>query len=251
MPRSLRATQRWLQDAIAAETPVSPAAARGRVKPSRTLAPAERVAIYRDMYLARLEEALRADYPLLAQFLGDELFGDLLRLYLSENPSRSYTLNRLGDRLPAFLAAVEGLPRPGFSAALARYELTLTEVFDEEHAEPIRTEALTGLRPDHLPALRFRTVPAFRLVALSHPVHLYPAPSSTRSKRTCLAIVRRDYTVSALELSRPAHSLLGALAAGATLGEALGRTRPANLGEWFRDWAEAGIFAAIERPARP
>ena len=42
--------------------------------PSQTLTSAERLDIYRDMYLLRMEEALAIDYPGLKHFLGEEEF---------------------------------------------------------------------------------------------------------------------------------------------------------------------------------
>ena len=44
------------------------------VQPSATLTALERVGIYRDMYLARLSEALESDYPGLLHYLGKDGF---------------------------------------------------------------------------------------------------------------------------------------------------------------------------------
>ena len=69
-----------------------------------------------------------------------------------------------------------------------------------------------------------------------------------------IAVYRRTYRVNRLDLSPPAHALLEALAAGAPLGEAVGRViarrgRPRVAAEdlfaWFREWVAAGIFRAV------
>src|SRR5207248_8962330 len=83
------------------------------ILPSRSLRPAERVAIYQGMYLLRMEEALVSDYPALKHLLGDQRFAALVRDYVAAFPSVSYTLNRLGDHFPEFVAKWKGAPRPG------------------------------------------------------------------------------------------------------------------------------------------
>src|ERR1700682_478706 len=110
----LARTQRWMQafivapgemdeDALRAEAVQSEIPADEALKlvlRSDTLTPLERVGIYRGMYLARLVEALESDYPGVRHFLGEEGFYDLASRYVDAHPSRSYTLNRLGDHLP-------------------------------------------------------------------------------------------------------------------------------------------------------
>src|SRR5262245_47915279 len=108
--------QRWMQAVIVApgadsEAFSSPAAdeeipaeqAATVVLPSRTLTGPERVAIYRDMFLVRMRDALQTDYPGVAHFLGEERFHRLAVDYVLAHPSRSYTLNRLGDHFPEFV----------------------------------------------------------------------------------------------------------------------------------------------------
>jgi hypothetical protein len=72
-------------------------------------------------------------------------------------------------------------------------------------------------------------------------------------KDTWVAVFRRSYAVRRLELTRDQHRLLTALAAGATIGEAVERTlassrrslRPEEFFTWFRDWVSAGMFQAL------
>ncbi len=245
MPRELRSLQTWMQRAIIAEDPTPRAAVNRRIKPSRTLAPQERLDIYRDMYEARLGEALGADYPLLAKFLGEHMFDELVHLYLAEHPSRSYTLNRLGDHLPDFLSNLEGLPMPGFACDLARYELAVTVVFDEEHAPPLDPARLAKIPPESWAGARLRTVSALRLLALDYPAHRFE-DKALRRKKSWVAVVRRDYSVNWVELTHPGYTLLQRLIEGRTLGEAIGRRSPAMLTEWFREWTAAGIFSAVD-----
>src|ERR1019366_2533254 len=119
------------------------AEARRAILPSKTMAPLERLAVYQGMYPLRMRDALEADYPGLAAFLGHERFFDFVLAYVAVHPSRSYTFARPGDP--------------------ARLERGVTEVFevDEEGSErPSRP-------PRHVAedweSRRFATPPTLRL----------------------------------------------------------------------------------------
>jgi len=215
----LAATQRWLQAVITApgedaEALRSPEAARqippGRaleaVKPSWSLTALERLGIYRGMYEARMREALEVDYPLLAGFLGPELWEQLISLYIRQYPSRSYTLNRLGDYLPLFLNELEGLPRPRFAADLARYEFAVSSVFDAPEDHAITPEDAARVPEDAWEDARLVPIRAFRLEAFHYPVSRYaeavredPRVRPPRPQKTWLVIFRRDYTPLSLD----------------------------------------------------
>lgn len=230
----LKTLQRGMQDYVVAG---KAAAIEAEVRPSHSMSPTERLDVYRGMYEARLVEALKVDYPGLARHLGDSQFDELASLYVREHPSRTYTLNRLGDGLPAFLTRIAGLPNPAFVRDLALYELAVTQIFDE--AEPEPAAPLTNLSTNsHL-----SIIPAFRLLALWHPVQ----NNDTRRERTYLAIYRRDYAVTHLRLTRGAYLILESLSGRATLGKAVERAKGASqrqIREWFRTWTAEGLLIA-------
>src|SRR5438128_6310270 len=145
----------------AAATELSPERLPEVVLPSRTLAPAERVGIYQGMYLLRMEEALESDYPALKHFLGPRGFRALVREYVASFPSRSYTLNRLGDHLPRFILGAGGLRHPAFCHDLARLELALTQVFDEAETPSLGPEAVAAVPEEQWPSARLRPIAAF------------------------------------------------------------------------------------------
>ncbi len=248
----LGSVQHWMQSYIR-EGGAAADEAAALIRPSRALAPLERLDIYRGMYELRLVEALRADYPGLVRLLGEDLFDELARLYVAAHPSRSYTLNRLGDRLPEYLARVEGLPKPGFTRALARLELAETLVFDEEESLHASAEFLTGVPADQWSGLRFRPISALRLLRLDYPAHLF-ADAALRPKKTRLIVYRRDFAVASLSVSEPAMALFEALAEGRPLSDAVERADRAKESEifgWFRDWFSEGLFQSVEAAQPP
>lgn len=233
------------------------------ILPSRTLEPVERLGIYHGMYLLRMRDALLGDYPALEHFLGEGNFTRLVSEYVQAHPSRSHTLNRLGDQLPEFIASRADVPRREFCADLARLERAISEAFDAPETPPLAQEAIASIPPDGWERARFETIPAFQLLALRYPANAYVQSvrdedhdhhPKARLKPEWVAVYRRDYTVYRLDLTKPAHELLADLARGERLGDAIAaalkrpaRRRPAedDLFRWFREWVGGGVFAAV------
>ena len=230
------------------------------VLPSHSMTSAERVGVYHGMYLMRMEEALEADYPVIRYHLGDHQFFHLVREYVDRYPSTSYTLNRLGDHLPQFFLDEPQWPQAEFLHDLARLELAMTEVFDEEESPILGAEELEAIPPDEWEETQLRPISAFRLLAFKHAVvpnlvayHKDRPSPSPRRRASWVALYRRDYSVLRLELSRAEYDLLSAIVDGAPLGEALTTAaasksprQQAKVFRWFRTWISEGLFTAIE-----
>lgn len=232
------------------------------IRPSRTLSAAERLDVYHGMYPLRMREALGGDYPALAHFLGDARFEALVAAYVQAHPSRSFTLNRLGDHLPAFLEHAD-LPRRAFCHDLARLELAVTQAFDAEETPRLTDADIALVNPDDWEHARLRPIAALRVLALRYPANAYVQSlrdddhdhPPIKRRDNWVAVYRRDYAVYRLELSRSAHDLLVGLAAGQPLGAAITtalarptrpRPEPEALFRWFREWVSEGLFQAVE-----
>jgi len=212
------------------------------------------------MYLMRMEEALETDYPVIRYHLGDHQFAHLVREYVERYPSTSYTLNRLGDHLPQFFLDRPKWPQATFLHDLARLELAMTEVFDEEESPVLSAKELEAVSPEAWEEARLRPVSAFRLLAFKHAVipnlvayHEDRPSPNPRRRASWVALYRRDYSVLRLELSRAEYDLLRAIVDGAPLGEALttaaaskSQRQQAKVFRWFRTWISEGLFTAIE-----
>jgi len=274
-PPGLDRVQRWMQaliqdqgtcaEAIASEraqVEIPADQARTVVLPSKTLSSFERLDIYREMNLLRMEEALASDYPALKHYLGDEEFMRMVARYVEVYPSRSYTLNRLGDHLLEFLATIDDLPKPDFCRDLARLELALTGVFDAGETAPLTAQAVQAVPPDAWESARLKPIEAFRLLEFNYPVSRYlgfvdeenPVPRLAR-KKTWVVAYRSNYSVHRMDLTQPAYELLSALASGETVGDAIvsvmtrkfrRAVKEKQLFEWFRDWMAEGLFQAVE-----
>jgi hypothetical protein len=260
----LRRLQEQLRAAIAGAGPLAldPSSV---LRSTGKLSAAERLDFYRRSHRQRLLEAMRASYPGLAHMLGRELFDDLASEYLHERPPRSYTLQRLGEGLPAYLEAsrpdAEG-PRetwPDLMIDLARLEWTFAEVYDAAGLEGEATPTAAGLpsRPDTgWLAATAEPSPCLRLVRSSFAAGPYLAavrrgeePPLPVPAESFLALSRRNYGVRLTPLDAPQYRLLGALCHGAPIEQAAAAAEMAPLAAWqaVRRWSEESCFRSLRR----
>jgi hypothetical protein len=292
-PRTLDVVQRWFQAVI-----THPEGVEGGVESeeaqrlihlkraeleavigrSRNLSAAERMGIYANAYYARLLECLAAFFPLLQKALGEEVFDGFAFEYLQHYPSKSYTLDRLGESFTRFLQETRPEPEegeepgtlswPDFLIDLSVFEWNLNQVFDGPGVEgkPLLTaEALQTFPAERFAEARLVPVPCLRLLAFRFPVNAYftasrhveegeqleipdPAPEH-------LALNRRDWVVRRFPLTPAQYALLEQILAGATIGEAIAAAADvsglddealgAELQSWFRIWVAEGFFQSI------
>jgi hypothetical protein len=233
------------------------------ILPSRTLSPAERLSIYHGMYLFRMEEAMASDYPALKHFLGDEGFFDLVKDYVQVHPSRSFSLNPLGNQFPEFVKSARGLKRPDFCHELARLEWAVAKAFEGPETPRLSEAQIAAVPAEAWETARLKPVGTFSLQHFRYPVNDYLQTvlddnhdhPKARLKDSWIAVYRRDYVVYRLDLSRPAHDLLADIVSGRPLGEAIARAMKAGgrrapseheLFRWFRQWVSVSVFQSVE-----
>ena len=243
----LRSFQGWLQERIVEASP-GQHPWEDWVRGDFGLAAADRVDIYRGMYPMRMVEALQTDYPGVAWALGEDRFRQLVWDYVQVHPSRSWTLNRLGDAFPEFVRRTARRPRL-FLAELATLERELCRVFEAEEVEPFQA-ALGGLPERLVPR------PSSGLLAFHYPVSSYlqevdtdQQPRRPLKERQYVLVFRRRFQMGRRHLSRSAWQLLSWLWQGIPLEVALERCSrrfpdllPETLQQWFEEWARWEVF---------
>jgi hypothetical protein len=261
--RAERAAQAERAQRTLASASANAADAREWILPSKHLRPKERVDIYSRMYFSRLLECMQVDYPALAKIAGEKTFDKLVRAYLLQHPSRHYSLNVLGARLPQFLAGPVRVPRRALLHDVAELEQLMTVVFDAPQSNVLKPSDLAGISPQAWESARPRLVDALRLAAFEHRANAIVTaarqdqtlPDLGRAK-TWVAVYRKDYVVWRMDLSEPMYAVLRALEARATLREALeagaklftgtADELQKNVFSWFSEWVGEGFFSAIE-----
>jgi hypothetical protein len=211
------------------------------------LAPAERLQIYAGMYLHRILDVLRDDFPRLTSLIGDQAFHELVRAYLADHPSTHPSLRHVGDALPTFLGDHAPLALP-WAADLARLERARSDVFDAADAVVLGIDDLRLLAPADWPALRFRPVPALRTLTTAWPVHRLWADAGAAEAiapaLTTLRVWRSDRVVYHAVMDARETQALAAVTAGesfAAVCEAFDDAAAA--GAQLLRWLEDGILA--------
>jgi hypothetical protein len=205
---------------------------------SGNLSAAERVAVYRHGYFARLVECLEDDYPALAHALGAQCFEALCRDFIALHPPASASLNYYGAPFAAYCGR-----RPeswsAFARDLARLEWAVVEAIHAEEGERLDVSALGRLSPEQWSTARLVPSPALRLLFSAYPVEEFyrafkqgnAAPLATDPSgselpapvASAVVVCRRGEDVWRIRLSVALGRLLESLLAGAPLLDALER----------------------------
>jgi hypothetical protein len=249
------------------------AVAESFIAPNSRLTSFERLEIYNRQYWYRILGALAEDFPALRALIGTERFDALSIAYLTEHPSRSFTLRNLGSKLPEWLIVHPEYAgrRHRLAVDLARMEWAFVEAFDAPERDPLTQRQIAALQGESKLTLQ----PCLQLVALSYPaddlvLELHQrekrqtseagvaheddsaatAIPSLRPRPTWLAVHRVDLSVYYRRIAREEFQTLVALRDGSALGEALEagfvssripeRNRPEHVQQWFGSWAELG-----------
>jgi hypothetical protein len=252
------------------------------VKPNDRLTSIERLEIYNRVYWFRLLSSLADDFPGLRAVVGQENFDKIILAYLTDLPSRSFTLRDLGSRLEGWLRQhPEFTPRQERIALdMARLEWADIESFDAAEWPRLTQQEFQSLGEDPV----FQLQPNLFLLDLAYPVDglllairkdadeddependissnvvvmehsTAPARSYSlpKAKKTCLAVHRQENTVYFKRLKPEAFALLRALKQGQPLSQAIessvnwsGKKLERvmeQLHDWFANWSELGWF---------
>jgi hypothetical protein len=138
------------------------------IKPNDRLSSFERLEIYNRQYWFRLYSSFEEDFPGLKAIVGGKKFDKLMRDYLTDCPSRSFSLRNLGSQLEAWLIAhPEYLePRNDLAMDMVRLEWAHIETFDSAEAPLLDPDDLASIdenSPLHLQ-------PYLRVLELRYPV---------------------------------------------------------------------------------
>lgn len=165
-PLSLRAQQQALARAIVGDEPDALVDIHHWLQRRPTGAPAL-IGAYRHAHTARLLAALRDNFEVLAQAMGDEGFDALGRAYLRAHPPRRPSIRWLGEHLAEFMdQAGDDLVPHAALADLARMDWALRGAFDAADGPTVDEAALAAIEASRWPDLRLRLHPSVALLAL-------------------------------------------------------------------------------------
>lgn len=193
--------------------------------------PATRLSIYRNTVHSNFLKALEAIFPVLRRRVGDDFFAQLAHHYRERFPSRSGDLHWVGRDFPEFLAAHLAGGDYAWLADLARLEWARQDSAVAVVGPAVGPDVLATVDPAQLEHVRFMLQPSLRLVESPFPVFSVwlanqeenaPPVDQSWGSESGMTLARAD-GVEVARLGPDLFSYLSALAAGASLGEAMGR----------------------------
>jgi hypothetical protein len=247
------------------------------IKPNRALSSFERLEIYNRQYWFRVLSSFAEDFSGLRTVVGGRKFEGLMRAYLTECPSESFTLRNLGSRLEEWLLSNPQWITPRYSLALdmVRLEWAHIEAFDGGYEPNLTPADIESAGLD----LRVSLQPYIRLLELTYPVddllievHDHEGNSDTSSnsarqrqfrrrirhykqpepERIYLAVHRMDDSAYYKRLQLESFRMLNALSKQKPLEQAIDiafenssmpeQERMNAIQHWFGNWAELGWF---------
>jgi Putative DNA-binding domain len=261
--------------------------AAGFIKPNDRLTSFERLEIYNRQYWFRLLSSMAEDFPGLRAVLGGSWFESMCKAYLSERPSRSFTLRNLGSHLEPWLRENPDWMRSNWALALdmVRLEWADIEAFDGKAEPALRSEDLGEIARAKL---KLRIQPYVKLLELHYPVDdlllevkkgdnggadrasnafqerrrrsKVRAVANLELAQIFLAVHRLDFSVYFRRIEPEEFALLSALRNGKSIERAIelafrkssipAANRGASVQHSFQTWAALGWFCQPEENAR-
>lgn len=273
-------TRRIRRDGVAMERE-----AAAFIKPNDSLTSLERLEIYNRQYWFRLYASFEDDFPGLQAVLGRRQFERVMRAYLDECPSISFTLRDLGSRLHSWLTNHKEFtaPKSRLAEDIALLEWAHIEAYDAATTPTPTPEFFANVTE----ATVFQLQPSVRLLHLSYPVDKLliavrqgAGSSDTSSNNAAatrkvnavrrvaklppdqiwLAVHRQEFMVYYKRATPEEYRMLTAIQAGEALGVAFEAAftnssvdeaaRPAFLQDCFHQWAILGWLCERELPSQ-
>lgn len=190
---------------------------------------ADRFAAYRNNVVASLVGVLEAAFPAVAAHAGAANFRFAASLFAKAHPPAEARLLAYGGSFPGWLAAFKPARAKPWLAELARLEWRRNEALFAADADPLTADALQGVAPDRIPALRFSLLPSLRLLRSDYPLAdlwsaaqegKVPPDAPLEGGPQWLLVQRPQFAVQQFQLSPGDFALLRALGEGHSLAEA-------------------------------
>jgi len=250
------------------------------IAPNSRLNAFERLEIYNRQYWFRVLGALAEDFPALRAIVGSARFEALSVAYLTDHPSRSFTLRNLGSSLVEWLGTHPEFTgrRHALAVDVARIEWAFVESFDNAGRTPLTPAQIASLDGASVLSLQ----PHLRLMALDYPADNLVLSLHQREKRQAseagieqeeadqapvglgslrrrpvwLAAHRVGLSVYYRRLQCEEFRTLSAIREGKPLGQALEagfaqsqipeQNHAWHVQRWFNHWAQLGWICAAE-----
>jgi hypothetical protein len=216
------------------------------------------MAIYRNTALSGAVEALRANYPVVAAVIGDQMFEAMAVDFAHDHPPASPVLAAYGIGMADWIEEQGWSVDLPYLSDLARYERLFTEALFAADARPLDMAMIDEIAPEDWNLYPIKLHPASRFGWSTTPaMTLWLAHQSSPAGEMELEwkaqgglFTRPGHGVQPLLLDPPMHRFLFGIRLGETVGRAATATAATyvgcNIGRIFTTLVHAGVFAAPE-----
>jgi hypothetical protein len=210
--------------------------------------------IYRNTVLCGCVDALRANYPVIAQLLGDDMFDAVAAHHAAECPPRKPVLALYGARFPDWLEGQSWVRDFHYVPDVARIERLYLETLFAADAEQLQMPMLAGL--DDWQGLHLALHPGTRFDWLTSPaMSIWLAHCNGVEERLefewraeGVLFTRPALETKPVRLCRAGHRFLFGVRLGESVGvaaiAAAGLYPETDIGSLFSSLVNAGAFAA-------
>lgn len=201
---------------------------RASIVSSDKVAVDTRLTVYKDGYFWRLLDSLRANFPGLLLYLGDEEFENLGRAYIRTHPSEFRSIRWFGDKLAEFSTSYYE-QEPSYIQELTDFEWYMAIAFDAADAVRLEVKDMMTIAPEQWASLCFSLHASVQRLdyfwntpavwkALIHDKAL---PSWQKTELATRWILWRDedYCIQYYKLSDEEAWALNAIKTGSSFGE--------------------------------
>ena len=214
------------------------------------------LAVYRNTVAAGLCDALAANFPVIREMLGDEMFAAVAFDHTDAHPPANPVLAHYGAAFADRIEEQQWAADVPYLSDMARVERLHCEALFAADAVPLDPAALARLAPGEWTHARLTLHPATRFAGSRWPVaglwraHQDDGDVSTVVWRPECVLVARPYlTVEVEALAAPDHRFLLAVARRQTVGAAVEATLAAHPGAYiataFTLLLNRGAFTAL------
>lgn len=247
-------------------------AAEKFIKPNDRLSSFERLEIYSKSYWFRLIDCFAEDFPGVRAIVGAKHFRRMSEAYLTDCPSRSFTLRNLGSRFSEWLQANPkwlGGRESQLILDMAALEWAHIEAFDEAELPAISPEQLAEGGSE----IQLQLQPYIRLLKLHYAVDELAIAVRDKKRTTrmitamlkspppkapnvLLALHRHEFSVHYRRLEPEAFQILELLSQGMSLAEAISSAfensempeeqQAQKVELWFRTWQSLRWFCLCQ-----
>jgi len=220
------------------------------------IAPANRLAVYRNTFDATLTKALRLSFPAVDRLVGSEFFDGSAMAFVHEHPPTTAYLDEFGAAFPDFLARFEPASSLPYLGGVARLEWAVSRAIHAPDAAAVSITDLAACDPADHPRIRFEPHPSLSLVRAAYPVDVIwravlgeddaaLAAIDLASGPVALLVQRGADDIEVTRLDGQTWRFVSALSEGTPLGNALAACPRIDAPTILADLLAQGRFASF------